>query len=73
MREAMARLRDGGWVEVVLWVLAENRRAVKFYERLGFRMDGPVPNFDMYGTPPTRVRLRRLLEESKYRFRTCRN
>jgi ribosomal protein S18 acetylase RimI-like enzyme len=57
MREAMARLRDGGWVEAVLWVLLENRRAVVFFERLGFRMDGAVT--------PTRVRLRRLLEESE--------
>jgi ribosomal protein S18 acetylase RimI-like enzyme len=57
MREAMARLRDGGWVEVELLVRLENRRAVDFFERLGFRMDGTVT--------ATRVRLRRLLEESE--------
>ena len=65
MREAMARLRDRGWVEVVLWVILENRRAVDFCERLGFRMDGTVNPLEMHGNPVTRVRLRRLLEESE--------
>jgi ribosomal protein S18 acetylase RimI-like enzyme len=63
MREAMARLRDGGWVEVALWVLEGNRRAVGFYERLGFSWDGAVRFLNMYGNPASRVRLRRLLEE----------
>ena len=65
MREAMARIRDRGWVEVVFWVLLQNRQAVDFFERLGFRMDGAVRNLEMYGNPATRVRLRRLLEESE--------
>ena len=65
MREAMARSRDRGWVEVYLWVLLENRRAVDFCERLGFRMDGTVNPLEMHGNPVTRVRLRRLLEESE--------
>jgi ribosomal protein S18 acetylase RimI-like enzyme len=63
MQEAMARLRDRGWVEVVLWVLLGNRQAVDFFERLGFRMDGAVRIREMYGNPATRVRLRRLLEK----------
>jgi GNAT superfamily N-acetyltransferase len=65
MREAMARLRDRGWVEVVLWVYQRNRRAVDFCERLGFRMDGTVCNLEMYGDRAARVRLRRLLEGSE--------
>ena len=65
MRAAMARLRDGGWVEVALWVLEGDLRAVGFYERLGFRMDGAVRFLNMYGHPASRVRLRRLLEESE--------
>jgi ribosomal protein S18 acetylase RimI-like enzyme len=65
MREAMARLRDRGWVEVELSVLLENRRAVDFFERLGFRMDGAVHKLEIYGNPTTRVHLRRLLEESE--------
>jgi ribosomal protein S18 acetylase RimI-like enzyme len=65
MREAMARSRDRGLVEVYLWVLRENRRAVDFFERLGFRMNG-VDHFPkLYSKPVTRVRLRRLLEESE--------
>ena len=64
MREAMARLREGGSVEVVLWVIEENRRAVGFYERLGFRPDGSIRIREMNGKPTAIVRLRRLLEES---------
>jgi ribosomal protein S18 acetylase RimI-like enzyme len=64
MREAMARLRNGGSVEVALWVIQGNRRAVGFYERLGFRADGVVRIREMYGKPTAIVRLRRLLEES---------
>jgi ribosomal protein S18 acetylase RimI-like enzyme len=65
MREAMARLRDGGWVGVVLWVIRRNLRAVDFFERLGFRMDGAVRIRKMYGNRADGVRLRRLLEESE--------
>jgi ribosomal protein S18 acetylase RimI-like enzyme len=64
MREAMAQLRNGGSVEVALWVIEANRRAVGFYERLGFRTDGAVRIQDIYGKPTAIVRLRRLLEES---------
>jgi ribosomal protein S18 acetylase RimI-like enzyme len=64
MREAMARLRSGGWSEVVLWVIEGNRRAVGFYERLGFKPDGSVRHREMFGKPTAIVRLRRLLEES---------
>jgi GNAT superfamily N-acetyltransferase len=63
MREAMARLRDGGWVEVVLWVIRRNYRAVDFFERLGFRMDGAVRIRKMYGNRADSVRLRRPLGE----------
>jgi ribosomal protein S18 acetylase RimI-like enzyme len=63
MRDALARLRNRGSVEVALWVIQENRRAVGFYERLGFRTDGAVRIPEMYGKPTAIVRLRRLLEE----------
>jgi ribosomal protein S18 acetylase RimI-like enzyme len=64
MREAMARLRSGGSSEVVLWVIEGNRRAVGFYERLGFKPDGSVRHREMSGKPTAIVRLRRLLDES---------
>ena len=64
MRAALARLRSGGSAEVVLWVIEGNRRAVDFYERLGFQPDGAVRLREIYGTPTKIVRLRRLLGES---------
>ncbi len=64
MREALAQLRGSYSVEVVLWVIEWNRRAVGFYERLGFRPDGSVRLREMYGTPTSIVRLRRRLEDS---------
>jgi ribosomal protein S18 acetylase RimI-like enzyme len=63
LREALARLRSGGWVEVVLWVIEENRQAIGFYERFGFQPDGAVHLREMYGQPARIVRLRRPLEE----------
>jgi GNAT superfamily N-acetyltransferase len=64
MREALARLRGGSSVEVALWVIEGNPRAVSFYERLGFRPDGSVRLREMFGTPTAIVRLRRRLEDS---------
>ncbi len=40
MRTATAYLRERGWTEVRLWVLADNARARRFYERFGFAPDG---------------------------------
>lgn len=36
----MARLRELGFAEAVLWVLEGNERAIAFYERMGWRPDG---------------------------------
>ncbi len=35
-----AALRESGFPEAVLWVLADNEPARAFYERLGWRLDG---------------------------------
>lgn len=40
MGAALAGLEDGGYRRTVLWVLAENSRARRFYERAGFSADG---------------------------------
>jgi GNAT superfamily N-acetyltransferase len=37
---AVARLRDAGFAEAVLWVFAANGHARGFYERRGWRADG---------------------------------
>ena len=59
MRETLARLQGGGLSETVLWVIEANRRAVDFYEQLGFVPEGSVRHRQMYGTHVTVVRLRR--------------
>jgi GNAT superfamily N-acetyltransferase len=66
MRAALAQLRGGCSVEVVLWVIEGNPRAVRFYERLGFRPDGSVRLRELFGTPTAIVRLRRRLDDSAY-------
>jgi ribosomal protein S18 acetylase RimI-like enzyme len=40
MDHAVADLHERGFVLAVLWVLAENERARRFYERGGWRADG---------------------------------
>ena len=40
MAESVARVRESGHAEVGLWVLAENARARRFYERFGFTLSG---------------------------------
>ncbi|MDH6460513.1 GNAT superfamily N-acetyltransferase [Micromonospora sp. A200] len=61
-RALLAAARDGlagrGWREYRLWVLAENTRARRFYERAGLSADGerstyPVPLAG--GRPPVRL------------------
>jgi GNAT superfamily N-acetyltransferase len=63
MREAMARSRDRGWVEVYLTVFLGNRRAVDFFERLGFKLNGVDHISKLSGNPTTLLRPRRLLKE----------
>jgi len=54
MRKALALL-DGCRV-VYLWVLKENDKAIRFYERAGFRADGTEKEI-MLGTPVKGVRM----------------
>ena len=34
------KLRETGFTDIILWVLEDNARARKFYERYGFAVDG---------------------------------
>lgn len=52
---AVGHLAANGFRSVVLWVLAGNRRARRFYERHGWRADGGVG--DYAGAPKLRYRL----------------
>jgi GNAT superfamily N-acetyltransferase len=59
MAEAVRRLAEEGCREVVLWVLATNDRARRFYEKAGWRTDGGEAAHDVGGVAHTIVRYRR--------------
>lgn len=54
MQAALAQLKD--YPEIALWVLKENARAIRFYERCGFAMDG-VERIAELGKPVVGVRM----------------
>jgi ribosomal protein S18 acetylase RimI-like enzyme len=59
MTEAIRRLRGAGLSPIRLWVLADNHRARRFYERHGFGPDGTVePYVVSDGTVLDEVRYR---------------
>ena len=60
LTDAIARcVAEGGWEAVVLWVLADNPRARRFYEAHGFALDGGRKDVALLGADP--------LEELRYR------
>ncbi len=42
--------------KIAVWVLKDNERAIRFYERYGFRFDGTEQEI-MLGTPNTELRM----------------
>lgn len=58
---ALDELRVRGFAMATLWVLATNERAMRFYERQGWRSDGSV-RIDRVGE------LRTPVEEARYRL-----
>ena len=40
MEQVLARSAAAGYLSIALWVLRDNRRARRFYERAGFVPDG---------------------------------
>jgi ribosomal protein S18 acetylase RimI-like enzyme len=58
MDEGVHRLAEAGRREIVLWVLATNLRARRFYEAGGWRADGSTKTNDSRGVDLTEVRYR---------------
>jgi GNAT superfamily N-acetyltransferase len=54
-------LRDVGFSAAVLWVVAANARARRFYEREGWSADGAGRDLEIGGAPVSEVRYRRSL------------
>jgi ribosomal protein S18 acetylase RimI-like enzyme len=58
--EAERILKSRGYEHAVLWVLEGNQRARRFYEAMGFSLDGEFKNID-WGIPLKAVRYRKAL------------
>ncbi|MFJ8869383.1 GNAT family N-acetyltransferase [Streptomyces sp. NPDC102473] len=56
LAEVICRASADGFGEMALWVLRENGRARRFYERAGFRPDGAEEAFEAGGTMVPEVR-----------------
>lgn len=61
LAESVARCAAAGHGRLLLWVLKENSRARRFYERAGFRADGAEEPFEVDGTEVPEVRYARAL------------
>ena len=62
---AERHLRLGGFIEVTLWVLKDNERAVKFYQSNGFVLDVGQEGLERGGKPLTEVRFRKRLSRAQ--------
>ncbi len=54
----LAELRDRGFEAVTLWVLEENWKARRFYEKHGFHRDGGTRRYPKTEVPEVRYRIR---------------
>jgi GNAT superfamily N-acetyltransferase len=61
-----ARLRDLGHIDVILWVLDDNPRARRFYERAGWRIDTASRPIEIFGIEVPEVRYRKQLRSSDF-------
>jgi ribosomal protein S18 acetylase RimI-like enzyme len=61
MQTCVDRLAADGYHEAVLWVLATNTRARRFYEAAGWACDEALKTEEMAGTTVTETRYRRSL------------
>ena len=58
MRAAVEQLAADGYREAILWVLEDNPRARRFYEREGWTLDGSRKEDEFLGVKVTEVRYR---------------
>ncbi|WFB06786.1 GNAT family N-acetyltransferase [Streptomyces sp. LX-29] len=56
LTESLARARERGFPRMLLWVLRENARARRFYERAGFAPDGREQSDEVAGVDVPEVR-----------------
>jgi len=61
MNEARGRLSAQGFAEAILWVLAGNERAERFYRADGWMPDGERREEEIWGATVDEVRYRRTL------------
>lgn len=54
----LAEFRRRGFAEVTLWVLEENWKARRFYERCGLQLDGRSKTYSNTKVPEVRYRIR---------------
>jgi GNAT superfamily N-acetyltransferase len=61
MDAGVEALRESGCHEAILWVLEDNPRARRFYEREGWALDGGRKDDEFLGVKVTEVRYRKVL------------
>lgn len=61
LQESLRSCTAAGHTRVLLWVLKDNARARRFYERAGFRADGAEEPFEVDGVAVPEVRYAREL------------
>lgn len=61
MAECLTILRDAGFIQATLWVLAENIAARRWYEHRGWAADETTATFEIAGEPLVEVRYHRTL------------
>jgi len=65
--ETMMSLKDMGFLEATLWVLRDNKRAIRFYEKLNFKADGSTKvETRKDGTELHEIRYRQRLNEEAH-------
>ena len=61
MQAGIASMRDAGYRDAILYVLDDNPRARRFYEREGWALDGGTKRDEFLGLEVTELRYRRNL------------